>query len=107
MNPNTLEALSLNLSSESLSLNQTPIMTFGYIMQVLFSLLIVIGIIYVASKYLLPKLQFKSKGALLELEDRIGLEPQVSAYVIKRKDKKWLIVVSNKNVAVVDKLEEG
>jgi hypothetical protein len=97
---NTLE--SVNLSQ---NLNHTPLVTFGYIMQVLFSLLIVLGLIYITSKYLLPKLQIKSKGTLLEVEDRIGLEPQVSAYVLRAESRRWLVVVSSKNVAVIDELK--
>lgn len=103
----SLEVLTLNPTLESLKLTHTPIVTFSYIMQILFSLLVVLGIFYVASRYVLPKLQFKNKGTELELEDRLGLEPQVSAYVIKRKNKRWLIAVSSKNITVVDKLEEG
>ncbi|MBU0687655.1 MAG: hypothetical protein KKB81_07430 [Candidatus Margulisbacteria bacterium] len=97
----------MNPTLEALSLNQTPIVTFGYIMQVLFSLIIVLGIIYLAARYVLPRLQFKSRGTILSLEDRIGLDPQVTAYVIRAEEKRWVIVVSKNNVAVVDKLEEA
>jgi hypothetical protein len=96
----------INTSFEALSLNQTPIISFGYVMQVIFSLLVVLGCIYVAARFLLPKLQVKSVGSIIRVEDRIGLEPQVTAYVISAKDKKWLVVVSNKNVAVVDQIEK-
>ena len=96
----------MNPTLEALTLNQAPIVTFGYIMQVFFSLLVVLGIIYLSAKYVLPRLQVKRKGSIIELEDRIGLEPQVSAYIIRAENKRWLIMVSNKNVTVVDKLEE-
>jgi len=89
---------------EALTLQKTPIVTFGYIIQVVFSLAIVLGLIYLTSKYLLPRLQVNPKGKFLEVIDRVGLEPQVSAYVIKVKDQTYVLAVSSKNVELIDKL---
>jgi flagellar biogenesis protein FliO len=97
----------MNLTYEALSLNKTPIVTFGYIVQVTISLLVVLGLIYLTSRYLLPRLQVNPKGKLLEVLDRVGLEPQVTAYVLKFKKNLYVVGVSNKNVSLLDKLKEG
>lgn len=97
----------MNLTYEALSLNKTPIVTFGYIVQVTISLLVVLGLIYLTSRYLLPRLQVNPKGKLLEVLDRVGLEPQVTAYVLKFKKNLYVVGVSNKNVSLIDKLKEG
>ena len=82
-------------------------MTIGYVFQLILSLAIVIGIIYFSAKYLFPKLQLPSQGKLIQVVDRIGLEPQVSAYIISVHEKSYLIVVSQKGVTLIDKLESG
>jgi flagellar biogenesis protein FliO len=97
----------MNLTYEALSLNKTPVVTFGYIVQVTISLLVVLGLIYLTSRYLLPRLQVNPKGKLLEVLDRVGLEPQVTAYVLKFKKNLYVVGVSNKNVSLLDKLKEG
>jgi flagellar biogenesis protein FliO len=105
----TLEALptfeTFNPSLEPLSFSQTPVVTFGYIMQVFFSLLIVLGLIYIASRYLLPKLQTQSRSSIIQIEDRVGVEPQVALYVVRAEGGRWLVAVSNKNITVIDKLK--
>lgn len=82
-------------------------MTIGYVFQLILSLAIVIGLIYFSAKYLFPKLQLPSQGKLIQVVDRIGLEPQVSAYIISAYDRSYLIVVSQKGVTLIDKLESG
>lgn len=79
--------------------------TFGYIIQLVFSLAVVFGFIYIGAKYLLPKFSSSTKGRLIQIEDKVVLEPQVTSYVIKVGDASWLVVVSNKNVARIDRLE--
>lgn len=79
--------------------------TFGYIIQLVFSLAIVFGFIYIGAKYLLPKFSSSTKGRLIQIEDKVVLEPQVTSYIIKVGSDSWLVVVSNKNVARIDKLE--
>jgi len=81
--------------------------TIGYVFQLILSLAIVIGLIYFSAKYLFPKLQLPSQGKLIQVVDRIGLEPQVSAYIISAYDRSYLIVVSQKGVTLIDKLESG
>ena len=96
------------MTYEALTLHQTPIVTFGYIIQVLLSLAIVIGFIYVAAKYLLPRLQqIVPKGKLMQVTDRMGLEPQVTVYSLKIESYTYLLAVSNKNVTLIDKFKEG
>ena len=85
----------------------SPLITIGYIFQLIISLAIVIGLIFFSAKYLFPKLQLPSQGKSIQIIDRIGLEPQVSAYVISANNKQYLIAVSNKSVTLIDKLESG
>lgn len=89
---------------EALKLQKTPVVTFGYIIQVVISLAIVLALIYLTLKYILPRLQVKPRGKLLEVADRIGLEPGVSAYIIKVKDQVYILAVSSKNIELIDKL---
>lgn len=95
------------ITPEVITVGRSPLITFGYIIQLLVSLAIVVGLIYVAAKYLTPKLSLGSTGQLIKIKDRIFLEPQVSAYIISAQDKNYLIVVSNKGVTLIDKLESG
>lgn len=94
------------MTGEALVLQTTPIITFGYIMQVLISLLVVLAFIYLAAKFLLPKFQFTPSGRLIQVLDRLGLEPQVAAYILKAGKSAWLVVVSNKQVTRIDKIDE-
>lgn len=83
------------------------LVTVGYIFQLIISLAVVIGLIYFSAKYLFPRLQLPSQGKLIEIVDRIGLEPQVSAYIISANGKSYLIVVGRQGVTLIDKLESG
>ncbi|MFC1495942.1 hypothetical protein ACFL52_00820 [Candidatus Margulisiibacteriota bacterium] len=94
------------MTQEALSLQNTPIITFGYIMQVFLSLAIVLGLIYVASKYLLPRFKMQNMGQSVKIVERIGLEPGVSAYMIKSNNKSYLVAVSQKNMLLLDSFEE-
>lgn len=94
------------MTAEALTLQTTPIITFGYIMQVVISLLIVLGLIYVSTKYLLPKFQVNPRGKIIEIVDRVGLEPGVSAYVIKANNKSYLVGISQKNIVLLDSFKE-
>ena len=93
-------------TSEALPLKSPSVVTGAYLIQLFFSLIIVFGIMYLISKYILPKIKTTTKGKLIEVIDRVGLEPQVSAYILKVKDSSWLVVASNKNVSVISKLEQ-
>ncbi len=95
------------LTGEAAGYSRSPVITIGYVMQLLLSLIIVFGLIYITAKYLLPKFQVKSTGRLIEISDRIGLEPQVSAYILKVRKRSWLVVASNKNVQLISELEES
>jgi len=94
------------MTPEALVLKSSPIITLGYIMQVLISLAIVLAIIFVIARYLLPKLKVTTPGRLIQVVDRVFLEPQVSAYILKVGKSAWLIVTSSKQVARIDKIEE-
>jgi flagellar biogenesis protein FliO len=93
------------MTTEALVLQTSPIITTGYIMQVILSLAVVVAIIYVLAKYLLPRLKVTTPGRLIQVIDRIYLEPQVSAYVLKVGQKAWLIVASSKNVELISEVE--
>lgn len=88
------------------ALKGPSLITFPYLVQLFFSLLIVFGLIYIMARYLLPKLKISTKGRLIQVVDKVGLEPQVSAYILKVGKQSWLVVVSNKQVARIDRLEE-
>lgn len=93
------------MTSEALTLQTTPIITFGYIMQVILSLLVVLAIIYLTAKYLLPRLKVDRSGKLIKIVDRAYLEPQVSANIIKVGKSTWLAVVSNKNISRLERID--
>jgi flagellar biogenesis protein FliO len=97
--------LEILISPEVLAASRTPLVSAGYIMQLIISLAIVVGLIYFFARYLLPKLQLPSSGNLIQIKEKIGLEPQVSAYIISVREKSYLVVVSNKGVTLIDKLE--
>lgn len=93
------------MTPEALVLQSSPVITVGYVMQVLISLAIVLAIIYVSARFLLPKLKVNSIGRFIQVADRITLEPQVSAYILKAGKKSWLIAVSNKNIEKIAEVE--
>jgi flagellar biogenesis protein FliO len=95
------------MTPEALVLQSSPIITAGYVMQVIFSLAIVVALIYAIARFLLPKLKTGGAGRLIQVVDRVLIEPQVAAYVLKAGKKSWLIVSSNKNVAKIAELEES
>ncbi len=94
------------MTPEALALKTAPIITFGYIMQVFISLLVVLAFIYLIAKYLLPRMKIASTGKLIKVLDRAYLEPQVAAYVLSVGKSAWLIVTSSKQVARIDKIDE-
>ena len=95
------------MTPEALVLQSSPIITAGYVMQVILSLAIVVALIYAITRFLLPKLKMGGGGRLIQVIDRVLIEPQVAAYVLKVGKKSWLIVSSNKNVAKIAELEES
>jgi flagellar biogenesis protein FliO len=94
------------VSPEVLAVTRSPLISLGYIFQLIISFAIVIGLIYFSAKYILPKMQLPAGERTIEITDRIGLEPQVTSYIISAKGKSYLIVVSNKGVTLIDKLED-
>jgi flagellar biogenesis protein FliO len=94
------------MTPEALALQRTPIITFGYVMQVVISLLVVLAFIYFAARYLLPRLKMTPAGKLIKVVDRVYLEPQVTAYILRVGKSAWLLVSSNKQIARIDKIEE-
>ncbi len=97
--------LEILVSPEVITVARSPLVSVGYVFQLIISLSIVIGLIYFSAKYLLPKVQPSSGERIIEVIDRVGLEPQVTSYVISAKGRSYLIVVSNKGVALIDKLD--
>jgi|SRR3989339_1755901 len=93
------------MTSESLVLQQSALIGPGYVMQVILSLGIVIAIIFVMAKYLLPRLKLSTPGKLIQVIDRVFLEPQVSAYILKVGKKAWLVVAGSKSVANISEID--
>lgn len=89
------------------SKGSSSVISFGYIIQLIFSLLVVFGFIYLAAKYILPRFQSGTKSSLIEIADRLTLEPQVTAYIIRAGGSSWLVIVSGKTVQKIDKIGEG
>jgi len=81
--------------------------SIGYVVQLFFSLVVVLGFLYLTAKYLLPKIKTSNKSEHIAIADRLVVEPQVTLYIVKAAKKSWLISVSNKAVTVIDKFEEG
>jgi flagellar biogenesis protein FliO len=94
------------MTPEALVLQSSPIMTAGYLMQVLVSLAIVVGLIYVIARFFLPKLKAPGSGRLIQVLDRVLIEPQVAAYIIKVGRQSWLIAAGGKNVTKIADLGE-
>ncbi len=95
------------ITREALVLQTSPIITAGYIFQVLISLAVVVAFIYVIAKFLLPRMQINAPGRLIKVIDRLMLEPQVTAYVLKIGKRSWFLVSSAKNVTKIDEIETG
>ncbi|MFA6170694.1 MAG: flagellar biosynthetic protein FliO [Candidatus Margulisiibacteriota bacterium] len=93
------------MTVEPLVLHSSPIVTIGYVMQVFLSLGIVIAIIYVTAKFVLPRFKISTPGTMIKVLDRVILEPQVTAYVLKAGEKSYLIVISNKQIEKIDTIE--
>lgn len=99
--------LELLVSPETITVGRPALVTVGYVFQLMISLIIVVGLIYFSAKYLLPKLNLPSVGQTIQVKERIGLEPQVSAYIITAYGNSYIIIVSGKNVAMIDKIKNG
>lgn len=95
------------MTYEALALQKTPIVTFGYMIQVLLSLAVVLGLIYLMAKYVLPRLHVQGLSKTIKIIDRIGIEPQVTAYHLKAGNFIYFVLVSNKNATLLDKFKEG
>ena len=95
------------MTPEALTLHSSPIITVGYVMQVLISLGIVIALIYILARFVMPRLKMTAPGRLIQVLDRVFLEPQVTAYILKVGKSAWLVVTSNKQIAKIDKIEES
>lgn len=94
----------LGASAEALAFQQAPVITVASVFQVIFSLAVVLAFIYVIAKYLLPKIKLTPTGKLITVLDRVCLEPQVTSYILKVGHEAWLVVVSNKQIAKIDKV---
>lgn len=95
------------MTGEAIQFQTTPVVTFGYIMQVILSLLIVLAFIYLISKFVMPRMKASAGGKFINVLDRVYLEPQVSAYILKVGKSAWLVAISNKQVTRIDKIEES
>lgn len=93
------------MTHEALVFQSSPIITAGYVMQVFISLAIVVALIYLTARFVLPRMQVNASGRMIQILDRVFLEPQVSAYILKVGEKAWLVVTSSKQVQKIDEVE--
>ncbi len=82
-----------------------PVISFGYIIQLVFSLGVVIGAIFLTTKYVLPRFTPGTSGNYINVVDRVVLEPQVTSYILNVEKKFYVVVVSNKTATLIDKLD--
>jgi flagellar biogenesis protein FliO len=92
------------MTTEALAFQQPAAFSAGAIFQGIVSLAIVLAVIWVIAKYLLPKLKIPNSGKIIQIVDRVYLEPQVTSYILKAGHDSWLVVVSNKQIAKIDKV---
>ncbi len=91
-------------SESSAGQSYSPVISVGYIVQLVFSLAVVLGFLYVTAKYLLPKMQTGTKSRQIEIIDKLVIEPQVSSYIIKAGGNAYLIMVNSKATTLIDKI---
>lgn len=77
----------------------------SYLLQLFFSLIVTIGLIYLAARFFLPKLNLARGSEKIKIIARKALEPQVTAYLLGAYESEWLILVSHKNVVKIDKVD--
>jgi len=95
------------MTTEALVLQSSPIVTMGYVVQTVISLAIVVGLIYLIARFVLPKMRVGGgTGRLIQVVDRVLIEPQVAAYIIKVGKRSWLVAASSKNVVKIADLGE-
>ena len=92
------------MTTEALAFQQPAVLSAGAIFQGIVSLAIVLAVIWVIAKYLLQKLKIPSSSKIIQIVDRVYLEPQVTSYILKAGCDSWLVVVSNKQIAKIDKV---
>lgn len=69
------------------------------------ALAIVLGVIYVAYKYVLVHFgQPPSTSRSLKVTERLVLEPQAALYLIQGRKKGWLVGVSNRQISLLDQI---
>jgi flagellar biogenesis protein FliO len=95
------------MTEEALAFQQTPAITAGSVFQLIFSLLVVLALIYLIARYVMPRLKISPNGKIIQILDRVYLEPQVTASLLKVGKIVWLVVTSNKQVTKIDRLEES
>jgi flagellar biogenesis protein FliO len=94
------------MTPEALVLHSSSVITFGEVMKTVFSLALVVGLIYLIARFLMPRLKVAGSGKLIQVVDRVLIEPQVAAYILKVGKKSWLLVSGNKNVQKIADLGE-
>ncbi len=92
-------------SAEAYSQSGSSAVSFGYIIQLVFSLAVVFGFIYLAAKYFLPKLQPGIKGKYLEVTDKLVIEPSVTAYILKTGKSQHTVIIAGRTATVLGKVE--
>ena len=94
------------MTPEALVLRSSSVITAGEVFKTVFSLVLVVGLIYLIARFLMPRLKVAGSGRLIQVVDRMMIEPQVAAYILKVGKKSWLIVSGGKNVQKIADLGE-
>lgn len=79
---------------------------FWVLLKTSFSLLIVIGLIFIAARIFLAKASLGSVKKKFFVFDKLTLEPQVSLYLVKIGPKFFLIGVGGKRLVLVETFSE-
>jgi flagellar biogenesis protein FliO len=81
----------------------SPVIGIKYMVRLIFSLFVVIGLIVLAGRFLLPKLApYRTGGGLIKVLERLSLEMQVAVYVLQLGDTVYLVGVGgNKQVVLL------
>jgi len=71
----------------------------------LLGLIVFILISFALVWFLKQKMPVSAARRSLEISERLGLEPGAGLYLIKSEERRWLIGVSNKHMALIDRWE--
>ncbi|MFC1596247.1 flagellar biosynthetic protein FliO [Candidatus Margulisiibacteriota bacterium] len=78
--------------------------TYIAVLKLYTGMFVLMGAAFYLIKYFKGNLP-KTKSQSLTIDEKVVLEPGVSIYVLKHQKQQWLVGVGNKQIAMLDKLE--